>query len=159
MKKYIFLIIFLLAPYFLSAQEQQLLPTENKDLSPLEEQVLREKCEEAKKNSPFLTPDECLELKSARVRALDFRYAIQTELRNRNLANGFNYAALDASTPEPPSTLEIIITFLLWLGGILAFVCICVFVVKSVKNKISLRIKQHTGKHTLDDVFAAEKRK
>ncbi|MBR3632262.1 MAG: sulfite exporter TauE/SafE family protein [Elusimicrobiaceae bacterium] len=49
-------------------------------------------------------------------------------------------------------------TVLIWLGGCLFFIFILYILFRLVKNKISLRIKRRAGKHTLDDVFAAEKK-
>lgn len=58
---------------------------------------------------------------------------------------------------------------IMWsLAGLCAVVCLVLafpifFFLKNkfsqAKKKINLRHKQHLGKHTLDDVFAAEKRK
>lgn len=66
---------------------------EDNYLTPLEEQQLREKCK-AKQGNSFLLPDECIKVKSPTVRAQNLQFAIETELRNQNKDNHFNYAAL-----------------------------------------------------------------
>lgn len=159
MKKYLFLFVYLFLFSFSAAQEQPILPQDDKCLSPLEEQILREKCEAKKeKEGDFLLPDECAKLGCRQKRAQDLQFAVQTELYNRAKANYFNYAALVPPKTEEEIAREKFITFLIWAGGCLGFLCICFVLFRLFKNKVSLRIKQRHGKHTLDDVFAAEKK-
>lgn len=136
---------------------------EDNYLTPLEEQQLREKCK-AKQGNSFLLPDECIKVKSPTVRAQNLQFAIETELRNQNKDNHFNYAALVTQKTTEELAREKFFTFLKCLGGIIVVLGICFLVffllknkIMQVKNKLTLIHKQHTGQHTLDDVFAAEK--
>lgn len=136
---------------------------EDNYLTPLEEQQLREKCK-AKQGNSFLLPDECIKVKSPTVRAQNLQFAIETELRNQNKDNHFNYAALVTQKTTEELAREKFFTFLKCLGGIIVVLGICFLVffllknkIMQVKHKLTLIHKQHTGQHTLDDVFAAEK--
>lgn len=148
--RYVFLILCLFVCNYSFSQEDE-------RLTPLEEQTLREKCE-SQKIGAFLMSDECLKLKSPEVRHADLQFAVNTELRERSKANYFDYSALVPPQTEEELAREKLITFLIWFGGFLGVACICFVAFRFVKNKVYLRIKQRHGKHTLDDVFAAQKK-
>ena len=88
----------------------------------------------------------------------DLQFAIDNTLRKKAQANGFNYSALAQQKTKEEIAREKFYTVLIWLGGCLFFIFILYVLFRIIKNKLSLRIKRRAGKHTLDDVFAAEKK-
>ena len=98
-------------------------------------------------------------------RAADVRYTINAELAKQSRGNHFNYAAFGPQKTREEIAQEKREFVLCCFAGVFILACFCVAlfpVVKNkfnhIKNKTKLHHKQRAGKHTLDDVFAAEKK-
>ena len=96
---------------------------------------------------------------------LDVQYAIDKALAEKNRVNHFNYEAFGPQKTREEIAQEKREFILCCFAAVFILACVCFAlfpVVKNkfnrIKNKTKLHRKQRAGKHTLDDVFAAEKK-
>lgn len=100
-----------------------------------------------------------------KMRSADLQYETNKTLADKSRANYFNYAALGPQKTREEIAREKREFILCCFAGVFVFVCFCFALFPFVKNKFNhiknktkLHRRQRAGKHTLDDVFAAEKK-